>query len=56
MNSKTYKSTRRVLSMMRDVNSLNNGNANILVPKSEVLSAKEFDFLSIHFFLDKKLC
>ena len=40
MNSKTYKFTRRVLSMMREVNSLNNGNANLLVPKSEELSAE----------------
>ena len=40
MNSKTYKFTRRVLSMMREVNLLNNGNASLLVPKSEVLSAE----------------
>ena len=32
----TYKFTRRLLSMMRQVNLLNNGNANLLVPKSEV--------------------
>ena len=36
----TYKCTRRVLSMIREVNLLNNGNANLLVPKSEVLSAE----------------
>ena len=36
----TYKCTRRVLSMIREVNLLNNGNANLLVPKSEVLSAQ----------------
>ena len=40
MNSKAYKFTRRVLSMMRNVNLLNNGNASLLVPKSEVLSAE----------------
>ena len=34
------KFTRRVLSMMREVNILNNGNTNLLVPKSEVLSAE----------------
>ena len=39
MNLTTYKFTRRVLSMMCEVNLLNNGNANLLVPKSEVLSA-----------------
>ena len=39
MNFTTYKFTRRVLSMIREVNLLNNGNANRLVPKSEVLSA-----------------
>ena len=36
----TYKFTRRLLYMMRQVNLLNNGNANLLVPKSEVLSAE----------------
>ena len=40
MNSTTYKFTRRVLSMMREFNLLNNGNANLLVPKSRVLSAE----------------
>ena len=40
MNSKAYKFTRRVLSMMRDINLLNNGNASLLIPKSEVLSAE----------------
>ena len=40
--------------MMREVNLLNNGNANLLVPKSEVLSAEAtFDFLSINFFLEE---
>ena len=36
MNLTTYKFTRRVLSMMLEVNLLNNGNANLWVPKSEV--------------------
>ena len=40
MTFKTYKFNRRVLSMMREVNLLNNGNANLLVPNSEVLSAE----------------
>ena len=43
---------------MHEVNLLNNGNVDLLVPKTEVLSAEatvnEFDFLSFHFFLDKK--
>ena len=40
MSLTTYKFTRRALSMMREVNLLNNGNANLLVPKSEMLSAE----------------
>ena len=40
MNITTYRFTRSVLSMIREVNLLNNGNANLLVPKSEVLSAE----------------
>ena len=40
MNITTYRFTRRVLSMIREVNLLNNGNANLLVPKSEGLSAE----------------
>ena len=40
LNLTTYKFTRRILSMIREVNLLNNGNADILVPKSEVLSAE----------------
>ena len=40
MTLKTYKFNRRVLSMMREVNLFNNGNANLLAPKSEVLSAE----------------
>ena len=39
MNIITYRLRRRVLSMIREVNLLNKGNANLLVPKSEVLSA-----------------
>ena len=40
MNITTYRFARRALSMIREVNLLNNGNANLLVPKSEVLSAE----------------
>ena len=40
MTFKIYKFNRRVLSMMREINLLNNGNANLLAPKSEVLSAE----------------
>ena len=39
MNITTYRLRRRDLSLIREVNLLNNGNANLLVPKSEVLSA-----------------
>ena len=40
MNITNYRLRRRDLSIIREVNLLNNGNANLLVPKSEVLSAE----------------
>ena len=40
MTFKIYKFNRRVLSMMREINLLNNSNGNLLSPKSEVLSAE----------------
>ena len=39
MNITTYRLRQRDLSMIREVDLLNNGNANLLVPRSEVLSA-----------------
>ena len=51
MNITTYRLRLRVLSMIREVNLLNNGNANL---KSEVLSADAT--LSKLIFFDKQLC
>ena len=44
--------------MIRDVNLLNSGKANRLVPKSEVLPAEATfsSLLDLHFLFDQQLC